>query len=117
MDGGKVTLDPFQLTLNGAPVSAKTDLNLGVPGYQYDVAFTADKIPVEPLANSFSPEYRSQAKGELLASLQVKGAGTTGASLQKNLSGAFGFTFTNANIQLAGPKARKLITPIALVLD
>ncbi len=116
IDDGRVVLDPFQLILNGAPVSAKTDLNLGVPGYQYDLSLTADKIPIEPLANSFSPEYAGQAKGDLLANLQVKGAGITGPSLQKNLTGGFGFTFTNAVIHLAGRKAKLFITPIALVL-
>src|SRR6185295_5277286 len=116
LDGSRVTVNPCQLTLNGAPVQASVALNLGVPGYEYDVTFSGDKIPVEPLANSFSPEYRGQAKGELLASAQIKGAGTSDANLRKNLSGRLDFTFTNAIIQLSGERARRLITPIALVL-
>lgn len=116
IDGGRVLVKPFQLTLNGAPINANIDLNLGVPGYQYDVAFTADKVPVQPLANTFSPTYRGQAKGDLLANIQLKGSGVTGVSLQKNLNGQLNLTFTNADIQLVGPKMKLLITPIALVL-
>jgi uncharacterized protein involved in outer membrane biogenesis len=116
LDGSRVTLKPMQCTLNGAPVNAGVDLDLGVPGYQYDLSFTADRIPVEPLANSFSPDYRGQAKGELHASAQIKGAGTTGASLQKTLTGQTSLLFTNADIQLVGRKAKLLLTPIALVL-
>jgi hypothetical protein len=84
-DGSHVTVNPCRFTLNGAPVQATATLNLGVPGYEYDITFGADKVPVEPLANSFSPEYRGQAKGELLASAQIKGAGTSDANLRKTV--------------------------------
>jgi len=117
VDGGHVELKPCQLSLNGAPVNAGADLNLAVPGWQYDLTFTADKVPVEPLANSFSKAYRGQAKGQLLANVQIKGAGTTGTSLRKNLGGQVSLSFTNANIQIVGPKAKAIITPIALLLN
>ena len=38
LDGGHVLLKPLQLVLNGAPINGNVDLNLAVPGYQYDVA-------------------------------------------------------------------------------
>ena len=117
IDANRALLKPFQLSLNGAPVNATIDLNLGVPGYQYDVAFTGTKIPVAPLADTFSPQYSGHAKGDLSVSAQIKGAGVTGTSMQKNLSGKFDLTFTNANIELAGTKAKALITPIAAALQ
>src|SRR5262249_4801497 len=113
---GRVTVKPLQLALNGAPVSGNADLNVGVPGYQYDLAFGADRIPVEPLANSFSPEYRGRAKGNLIANAQVKGAGTTGASLQKNLAGQFNLAFTNADIQILSPRLKLFLTPVAALV-
>ena len=116
LDGGHVQLQPLQFMLNQAPVRADADINLGVPGYQYDVNFSAKNVPVAPLANSFSPDYKNQASGELLASANIKGAGLTGASLQKSLNGNASLALTNANIQLVGPKAKMIITPIALVL-
>ncbi len=116
VDGGKVTLDPCQLTLNGAPVSAKVDLDLAVKGYTYALSLQMDKVPLEPIANSFSPETRGQYQGLLIAHAQIKGAGVTGAGLRKNLGGQAGFSFTNANLQLIGPKAKRLITPIATLL-
>ena len=116
LDGGQVLLKPFQMTLNGAPVSATADVNLGVPGFQYDVRFKADGVPVAPLTDTFSPDYKGKAKGSVLASAQIKGAGITGTSLHKYLTGDASVVLTNADIQLVGPKAKKLIGPIALVL-
>ncbi len=116
VDGGKVTIDPCQLGLNGAPVNAKIDLDLGVKGYAYDLALAMDKVPLEPIANTFSPGTKGQYQGEILVNTRIRGAGLTGASLQKSLSGQAGFSFTNANIQLMGPRARKLLVPIATML-
>lgn len=116
VEGSHVTLKPVQLQLNGAPLQADVDLDLGVPGFRYAVHFDADKLPIEPLANSFSPAYRGQAQGVVLANLDLRGAGVTDPSLQKNLAGAFHFTFTNANIQIVGPKAKAIVGPIALLL-
>ncbi|MCI0747489.1 MAG: hypothetical protein L0Y58_18955 [Verrucomicrobia subdivision 3 bacterium] len=115
VDGPNLLLKPCEMTLNGAPVSAAVDLDLGVPGYKYAIAFNATKVPLEPLANSFSPEYKGQAKGELLANVAIKGAGTTGVNLKKTLTGQTSFTVTNANIQLS-TKWKKVIDVIAVVL-
>jgi hypothetical protein len=116
LDGGHVVIKPCQLTLNGAPVNASVDLDLGVPGYKYDIVFNADKVPLAPLANSFSPTYSDKAQGNLIASIQVKGAGITGRSLQKDLTGQVNLSLTNANIQIVGSKVKAVLTPIALVL-
>lgn len=117
VDGGKITLDPCRLTLNGAPVNASLDLNLGVKGYIYALALVMDKVPLEPVANTFSPASRGQYQGLILANAKIKGAGVTGASLQKNLGGQVSVTFTNASIQLIGPKTKRLIVPIATLLQ
>ncbi len=116
IDDSRVTVKPCQLTLNGAPVSATVALNLGVPGYQYDITFSADKVPLAPLANSFSEAYAGKAQGDLIANAQIKGAGVTGGSLQKSLAGDATLTFTNANIQLTGPKTKTLVTVLATAL-
>lgn len=100
INGSHVKVEPAQLTLNNAPVNAKVDLDLSVPGYRYDIAAKATKIPLAPIANSFAPEYKDRAAGDLFADINVKGAGTTGKSLQKNLTGNISLNFTNANIQI-----------------
>ena len=116
VDANKITLDPCQLTLNGAPVSASVQLNLGVKGYAYALSLLMDKVPLEPIANTFSPASRGQYQGLILANAKIKGAGVTGASLQKSLSGQASLSFTNANVQLMGPKTKKLVVPIATLL-
>ncbi|HUJ12061.1 MAG TPA: AsmA family protein [Verrucomicrobiae bacterium] len=116
VDGSHIVIKPCQLTLNGAPVNATVDLDLGVPGYKYDIACKANRVPLEPLVNSFSPTYSDKAQGNLIATVQINGAGVTGRSLQKSLSGQINLSFTNANIQIVGPKVKAVLTPIALVL-
>ena len=100
LDSGRVLLKPAQLVLNGAPVNATADLDLSVPGYKYDVTLGAKPIPLEPLVNSFVPERKGQLHGVTLANANLKGAGITGASLRKNLSGDFGFASTNLNLAI-----------------
>jgi hypothetical protein len=116
IDNGRFTASPVQCSLNGAPVQATADLNLAVKGWTYAVTFKAGAVPLEPLANSFLPDAKGQYRGLLLADSQIKGAGITGTNLAKNLSGQVGFSFTNANLQLLGPKAKLLIWPIATFL-
>lgn len=116
LDGGRVVIRPAQLTLNGAPISATADLDLSVPGFKYDVTFSANGVPIEPLANSFSPTYRGQAKGMLIATANITGAGVTGVNLKRTLGGEVNLNLTNANIQIVGPKVKSVLTPIALVL-
>jgi hypothetical protein len=101
--------------LNGAPVNATVDLNLGVPGYQYNVAFGADRVPVAPLVNSFVPDRKGQMGGTLTASAQLKGAGVTGAGLQKNLNGQFTFGMTNLNLSVVDVHSAILKTVINVV--
>jgi hypothetical protein len=99
--GNKINLNPLQMAINGAPVKGSVDADVGVPGYVYNVNLSADRIPLEPLANSFLPERKGQLKGDLLANIQVKGAGVTGVNLKKNLSGLVAFSYTNAEIRVA----------------
>ncbi len=125
IEGGRILLDPCQLSLNGAPVTARADLNLGVPGYQYDLTLTANRVPVEPFAETFQLGQPGQFRGFTTANLTVKGAGVTGPSLQKNLSADAAFSLSEANLKLAGSGSSQhsfggflldIFKPIALVL-
>ncbi len=111
-----VTLAPVQLSLNGAPVSATVKLDLGAPEMIYDVTFQADRVPIEPLANSFAASDPGQLQGEFITKARVQGTGFTGVSLQKSLEGQVSLSLTNINLQLAGPKTKRILEPIALVL-
>ena len=100
IDGGQVVLKPFQLVMNGAPVNATADLELDVPGYQYNLAFDAHGVPLAPLVDTFQPARAGQMGGELTATAQITGAGVTGASLQKNLAGTINLGMTNLNLSV-----------------
>jgi uncharacterized protein involved in outer membrane biogenesis len=100
INGGRVTVDPFKLNLNGAPVSSTVDLDLGVRGYKYNLAFSSAPIPLAPLVNTFQPERKGLLSGTFTAQGNLKGEGTTGPSLQTNLSGAFNLSSTNLNLAI-----------------
>jgi hypothetical protein len=101
VDGGRIVLDPFRLNFNGEPVEASMDLDLGVEGFAYESKVNIEKLSLEPLINTFLPKYRGQVRGDLIGHFQIKGAGTTEASLRRNLSGQNSLSFTNAAIQTA----------------
>ena len=118
IDGGHVLIKPLQLALNGAPASATVDLDLGVLGYKYDVALDGKNLPFAPIVNTFAPERKGELGGTLTATLQIKGAGITGSSLQKNLAGQFDIGTTNLNLQVVNVRSRMmkiLINVIAAV--
>src|SRR5207253_11088610 len=117
LDGGQISISPLQLSVNGAPIKGALNLNLGVPGYEYDVSLSGDKIPLEPIANTFMPDKRGMYKGDLAINSQVKGAETTGTNLQNTLTGQLGFTLTNANIQIVvSPKLKQFLSPVPTML-
>ena len=115
IDGGKVAVKPLQLSLNGAPVSSTVQLNLGIPGYAYDINFNATQVPLAPLVNSFVPEKRDQVKGALTAQAQVSGTGTTGPSLQKSLTGQFDIGTTNLGLSIPQLKSKLMKTIVNVI--
>lgn len=114
----RVTVNPFALSLNGGPVSLTALANVGVPGYEYDFNARLDRVPVEPIVNTFQPDKRGQVKGDLLTMASIKGAGLTGAGLRKNLGGSVVMTLTNANVQISQNKyVQMLLQPLAFALQ
>lgn len=119
VDNNRVTVKPLSLVMNGAGISATVDANLGVKGYQYDFALNTDRIQLEPLVTTFAPTISHGAiKGEALAKVAIRGAGITGESLQKNLSGNVNFSVTNGVIQLSqlGGEQKKSSNPFSGLL-
>jgi hypothetical protein len=115
IDGGHIMVNPFKLSLNGAPVNSTIDLDLGVPGYKYDLTFGAKSVPLAPLVNTFQPERKGQLGGTFTANANFKGVGTSGASLQKTLAGQFDLTSTNLNLSVVDVKSPVIKTIINVV--
>ena len=116
IDGGRVVLNPFKLMLNGAPVNTTLDLDLGVPGWKYDLSLSAQAIPLAPLVNSFQPERKGILSGTMTAQAKLGGAGTTGASLQKNLTGQFDMASTNLNLSVDNIEGKTFYTRLLKTL-
>ncbi len=116
LDGGEVLLKPFQLALNGAPINGTVDLDLGVPGFKYDLNFQANAVPLAPLVNTFQPERKGQVGGTATAGGQIKGAGVTGASLQKNLAGQFDIFSTNLNLSVVNVRSPIMKSVVNIII-
>jgi hypothetical protein len=116
IDGGHVVLNPFKLALNGAPVSTTLDLDLGMPGWKYDWALSAQAIPLAPLVNSFQPDRKGLLSGTLSAQAKLAGAGITGASLKKNLTGQFDLVSTNLNLSVDNIQGKTFYTRLLKTL-
>ena len=99
-DNSHVMVNPLEITINNAPIKASVDLDLSVSGYKYDITFSADKVPVGALADTFAPDSKGAYKGDLIANAHIKGIGTTGTSMRANLSGQTSIVLTNAQVKL-----------------
>ena len=120
IDGGHVVLNPCKLTLNGAPINANVDFDMGVPGYKYDLSFNAQSVPLAPLVDSFQPERKGQLGGTFTAQAKVNGIGTTGADLQRTLAGQFDMESTNLNlsvINIKSPIIKTIVNVVATIPD
>jgi hypothetical protein len=117
VDSNQVHIRPLSLVMNGAPLKGEIDLDLGVKGWRYNVVANAEGLPIGPLADSFVPDYRGRAKGEVWAAVKMAGVGVTGPNLRKNLAGNLSLTFTNADIQIVGPRLKGFLLPIAAALN
>jgi uncharacterized protein involved in outer membrane biogenesis len=116
VDSSRVDLKPITLALNGAPIEGAISVDLGKADLGYDVALKMDRVPIAPIANSFAKEYNGRAKGDLNGNIQIKGVGTTGASLKKTLQGQITASCTNGQIQLAGQNMRRILERVGGLL-
>jgi len=116
LDGSRVLVKPAFLSLNGAPVKATVDLDLGVAGYRYDVSFDAQAVPLAPVINTFQPGRRGQLAGQFTGVAAIKGEGITGANLQKHLSGQITTVMTNVNLSLANTRTPLIRTMLNTVV-
>jgi len=117
ISNNNVRISPLTLGINGAPVKGDVSVNVGVPGYAYDLKLNLDRVPIEPLVNTFTPEDAGKYKGFLVAEANIKGVGTTGASLQKNLQGQANFSMTNLDLAIVSPWLKGILVPISLALS
>ncbi|MBN8247174.1 MAG: hypothetical protein J0L84_06990, partial [Verrucomicrobia bacterium] len=101
----RIQVAPFQLTLNGAPVSAEADLRLNAPGQPMDFKASAVGVPVRPLAASVLPPDQADLTGVLDAAVDLKGISSVGPALRSGLAGTASLSATNLNYRIASLKS------------
>ena len=116
LDGGRTVVKPLEASVNGAPVSASVDFDMGVPGYKYDVQCGAQNVPIPPLVSLVMPERAGQFSGTTTATLAIKGAGITDPNVAKNLAGNFYFGTTNLNFKITDAQSAMVKTVVKVVL-
>ncbi|MCX8107861.1 MAG: AsmA family protein, partial [Verrucomicrobiae bacterium] len=115
LNRGVLRIEPCNLVLNGAPISATANLDLTRPGYAYEFSAKTTNLPIQPLL-SLSTNQTRRVSGNLSGSLQIKGAGTTLTNLIRNLTGQFDIGSTNLNIPVAEVKNPILKSVIDVIL-
>jgi hypothetical protein len=106
VDGPRVTFTNLSANIHGAPARGRMALNLGVPGYQYDVDLQLERLPLAPLAASFLTPSPDPWQGDLSLALAIQGTGSTGPNLKQHLKGHFHLDVTNAALRI-----KQLLTP------
>jgi hypothetical protein len=115
-DNNHVYVRPCKVSINGSPVTASADLDLGVPGYQYEFKFDAKEVPLPPLVNTFQPERRGQVGGQATLTMQFTGAGVTGTNLQRNLTGNLDLACSGLNLALGQIRSPLLGTMVNAIV-
>ena len=111
----RVTINPLQFSLNGAPVNAAADVDLSLPGYKYNLTLSASQVPFAPLVNSFAPGRKGQLGGILTAHAQISGAGVINAGWEKDLAGQFDIGATNLSLSVINVQSAILKSIINVV--
>jgi len=100
-----VKLAPFQMTLNGAPVSAEVEVQLGGPAPLADFKLSAAGVPVRPLASALLPADLADLNGVLDAAVDLKGVSSLGTELRRALAGTAVVSATNLNYRITSLKS------------
>ena len=108
--GGKIAVNPLSLTLNGAPIRAAADLDVGVPGYRYDLTADFQSVPIPPIAKSLLTGQLVDLRGTVSGKMKLAGAGVEGADLRQHLSGNMEFGATNLDYQISALQTRLMKT-------
>jgi hypothetical protein len=125
IEGSRIKANPMRCSLNGGEFNGRTALDLGVPGWTYEIAMGLNHIPLEPILNTFEASRPGGFQGFLGGTVDLKGAGLRAPSLQQNLRGGINFDLTEARLSLlssdsttpgSGTFFTKVFKPIAAVL-
>lgn len=111
-----IAIKPFDLILNAGTISVSGLVDVGVPGYRYDLALQTDRVPLEPILATLSTNGQSSLKGIFNSQATITGSGTTESNYLKNLKGNVTFAVTNMDYQVLKPQVRNILVPIAAVL-
>ncbi len=120
LDPSRAVLGPMKWVLNGAPVSGRLEVDTSVPGYKYTTEFSAEKVPLAPLVNSFQPERKGQLGGTLTGNLRLTGAGTIWPTIERNLNGTFYAGSTNLDLSvlhIQNPMLKTILNVVAIIPD
>ena len=97
-----LTVSTFSGRVAQGSFSGSKRLDLGRKGFAYEAAMKARQVEANPLVSALYPPVAGTIGGRLDLDLTLKGAGTTTAALQRNLSGAGHLAIANAELSGAG---------------
>lgn len=97
-----LTVSNFSGRVAQGTFSGTKRVDLGRKGFAYDATLKVRQVDANPLTSALYPPIAGTIGGLLDVDLDLNGAGTTTASLQRNLSGAGKLTITDAQLSGSG---------------
>jgi AsmA protein len=97
-----LTVSTFSGRMAQGSFSVSKRVDLGRRGFAYEAEVKVRQVQANPLIAAFYPVAAGTVAGELDLDLNLQGAGTTTAALQRNLSGAGRFALQEAQLSGAG---------------
>jgi AsmA family len=116
LENGRVGLDPFQMTVNGAPVTAKADIPLEKPDAPFSLSFSAKALPVEPMVSTFATNLSGQIGGTMTATAALSGAGLAPEAYAGKLNGNVHADASALNFKLSNVQSGLLKTVANLII-
>lgn len=117
IDNGKITADPINMALLGAPIRAKAFADVSIPGYQYNFNLDLGNMPLSTFLSSLGQEVDDKKHGgKFDFNLGLQGKGVTDMSIKQNLRANTKLNLTGGNLAISGGFKKYVIMPIATVL-
>lgn len=111
-----VDINPLKLAINGGSIDGTIRADMRTPEPGIAAKLNVAQVPLAPILATFSEEGTSDLKGEMFLKTDISTSGQAGTPAHMGLAGAMELMLTNMVYEVAGPKMKMILIPIAAAL-
>lgn len=111
-----VDINPLKLAINGGSIDGNIRADMRTPEPGIAAKLNVAQVPLAPILATFSEEGASDVKGEVFLKTDISTQGKPGTPTHMGLAGAVDLMMTNMVYEVAGPKMKLILLPIAAAL-